>query len=82
MRIIVVDKNAVLLNHMWLPTWLGENHQFKKNLEEKLRKDVEGKELTDEVLNEIHDKIIDFIVEQYPIPGLFDYLDGLKYVEL
>ena len=82
MRVVTVVGKAVELNYMWLPTWLGENLQFKRDLDSRFRAEVEGQELTEEVLNKIHDNIIDFIVEKYPIPGLFDYLDGLKFVEL
>lgn len=81
MRLVLADRNAVVLNYMWLPTWLGENLQFKKAVEEKFRDEVVGKELTEELLDELHDKLIEYIVETYPVPGLFDYLDGLKFVE-
>ena len=82
MRVVQVVGTAVELNYMWLPTWLGQNHQFQVELEKKLRSDVEGRPLTDEVLDDINTKVIDFVVKKYPITGLFDYLDGLKFVEI
>lgn len=82
MRVIIVSGKAVELNYMWLPTWLGENLQFKKDLETRFRSEVEGQGLTEVFLDDLHNKIIDYIVKKYPIPGLFDYLDGIKFVEI
>jgi hypothetical protein len=83
MRVIhLIDGNTVELNYMWLPTWIGQNAQFKKQLEGALREKIEGMDLTDENLDKIHDMVVEYIVANYQIPGLFEYIDGLKFVEL
>jgi len=82
MRVVTVVGKSVELNYLWLPTWLGENIAFKNALDKRLRDQVVGKPLTEETLNELHNKILAFIVEMYPLEGLFDYLDGLKFVKV
>jgi hypothetical protein len=67
---------------MWLPTWIGQNHQLKVELEKELRHLVVDQPATEETLDTLHDAVIDYLVKKYPIDGLFDYLDGLKYVEI
>jgi len=80
MRLIHVVDKAVELNFMWLPTWLGQNAKFKQQLERDLAPQIQGMEMTEPNLDKIHDMVLDYIVEKFPIPGLFDYLDGLKFV--
>jgi len=80
MRLIHVADKAVELNFMWLPTWLGQNAKFKQQLEKDLAPKIRGMEMTEPNLDKIHDMVLDYIVEKFPIPGLFDYLDGLKFV--
>jgi hypothetical protein len=82
MRFILQADRSVELNYMWLPTWLGHNHSFKKDLEQKLGPKLVGRELTEEVLDEANQMVIDYICEANSIPGLRDYLDGIKFVEL
>lgn len=80
MRLIHVVGQTVELNYIWLPTWIGQNAKLLKEMEESLRPQIVGWELTEENLNKIHDMVLDYLVEKFPIPGLFDYLDGLKFV--
>jgi hypothetical protein len=81
MRLVhVVDGKIVELNYMWLPTWIGQNAKLKKEMEEHIGPKIVGWELTEQNLDKIHDMVLDYIVEKFPIPGLFDYLDGLKFV--
>ena len=82
MRLVtVVNGKSVELNFMWLPTWLGQNTRFKQQLELDLAPKIRGLELTEENLDKVHAMVLDYIVEKHPsIPGLFDYLDGLKFV--
>jgi hypothetical protein len=82
MRLVhVADGRTVELNYMWLPTWIGQNHNLKKEMEEYLRPKIVGRELTEQTLDEVHFMVIDFITQKFPVPGLFDYLDGLKFVQ-
>jgi len=81
MRLITVSGKVVELNYMWLPTFVGQNAAFKKKLEEDLRDQIEGLELTAVNLDNIHTLVLHYICEAFPLPGLFDYLDGLKFVQ-
>jgi hypothetical protein len=80
MRLVHVVDKSVELNYMWLPTWLGQNTRFKQQLEKDLAPKIQGMELTEKNLDEISDMVLEYIVEKHPISGLFDYLDGLKFV--
>lgn len=83
MRLVAVSGRVVELNYMWLPTWLGQNAQFKLQLEGDLRTKIEGLELTEDNLDKIDTMVLNYIVEKCPhVGGLFDYLDGLKFVNL
>lgn len=77
-----IGNGVVELNYMWLPTWIGQNTALKAELEKKLKEDVVGRGVTEELLDDLHDAVINYLTEKYPIEGLFDYLDGLKFVEL
>lgn len=81
MRFIQVEEGGVAtLNYMWLPTWLGMNAAFKRELERDFSPKVVG--CSTEKLDELNDLLIDYIVEKYPsVTGLRDYLDGLKFVQ-
>jgi hypothetical protein len=57
------------------------NASLKKELEERLAPKIEGMDLTPDSLDEVHGMVVDFLVEKFPIKGLEDYLDALKYVE-
>ena len=83
MRLVAVNGRIVELNYMWLPTWIGQNAQFKQQLEADLRSQIEGLELTVDNLDKIDTMVLNYIIMKFPhINGLFDYLDGLKFVEL
>lgn len=82
MRVICNPEPGVIqLNFMWLPTFLGMNTIFKKEIEAKIAPKLVGKPMTDEVLDAAHEEIIGLILEKYPLPGLSDYLDALKFID-
>jgi len=60
---------------------MGIDAAMKKALEEHMRPLVEGKPLTAETLDDAHHAVLDFLEEQYSIPGLRDYIDAMKFVE-
>lgn len=81
MRFIVrTGKGRVELNYMWLPTWIGMNSSLVAELEKEISPKVQGKALTPEVLDQANAEIIEFLVEKCPLPGLSDYLDGIKFI--
>lgn len=65
---------------MWLPTFIGLDTRLMQHLEEKLKPELEGKELTEDTLKYAHERAMDIICEHHPIPGLRDYLDAVKFV--
>ena len=82
MRLVVSPEPGIVeLAYTWLPTWIGINTALKQKLEDKLQEEAVGKPMTEETMQELHDKVMDFFVEEFPeIIGLRDYLDGLKFV--
>jgi hypothetical protein len=83
MKVIVrTAPGAVGLNYMWLPTFVGMNTALVREIEEHVAPFLVGKELTDEVLDVAGDAAIDFLAKKFPsVSGIFEYLEGLKYVE-
>lgn len=68
------------LNWTWLPTWIGMNGALKKEIEDALKSKLEGQPMDEELANQM---VMDFLVVRFPkVLGLYDYLDGLKYIEL
>jgi hypothetical protein len=67
---------------MWLPSFIGHDTGLKKEIEKMLAKELEGKGMTDDVLDMAHNRVLDIICERYKaVVGLRDYLDSLKFVE-
>jgi hypothetical protein len=83
MRLVqLTAPGRVEVNFMWLPTWLGMNKEVKELIEKELATMV-GKEATDELLDETHEKLLTLLEQRYDkIHGLRDYLDGIKFVQL
>jgi hypothetical protein len=85
MRLVVITETkpfTVSFNFMWAPTFIGLDNSLKKELEERIGPELVGKEVSDKVLDEAHDKIVAFIVEKYSaIEGLRDYLDAIKFIQ-
>jgi hypothetical protein len=82
-RLITYDfEHGVLeLNYMWLPTFLGQNSGLKKYIEEMISPEVVGKTVTTQLMDDVNTRVIDIICEKYPLNGLRDYLDGIKFVD-
>ena len=84
MRLVVATEPGVLeLNWLWLPTWMGHNSELRKNMEQRLTQSIVGRPMTDDVLDSVHQLVIDYLCEAFPeIKGLRDYLDALKFVRV
>lgn len=78
--VIKSGKNSLEINWSWLPTWMGMNTALMNELDSLIRPHIVGKPMNQDTLDTAHDLVLDFLVEKYKIPGLYDYLDGLKYV--
>lgn len=79
--VYVAGPGKVALNFMWLPTFIGMDNRLKEELEQKLAPIFVGKPMTEETLDEAHDRVVELILEKHSRPGLRDYLDALKFVE-
>lgn len=81
MHAVVMTLPGVLeLNYSWLPTWIGMNSALKREIEEVLRSEFEGKPVD---LARAHQTVVSFLTTKFPaIVGLEDFLDGLKFVEV
>lgn len=76
------EPGVVEVNWMWLPTFIGLNKELMARAEAEIGPKLLGRDLTDEVLDEAHELVVDFLVESCPgIEGLREFLDGLKYVQ-
>jgi hypothetical protein len=83
MRLVLLTSPGVLeLNYMWLPTWLGMNAATKAAVESELKSKVAGLPATEDNLDTINDALLELLTERFPIAGLRDYLDGLKFVRV
>lgn len=69
------------VNYMWLPTWIGMNQGLIREIEAHLSPLVVGKALTEETLDEVNQAALSYLVSRFPQAGLYDYLDGLKFVD-
>lgn len=78
--IIATGPGVVELNYMWLPTFLGLDTGLKQYLEEMLAPELLGKELSEDLLDAMNERVMDLICEKYPLEGLRDYLDSIKFV--
>lgn len=78
----LVDEGVLELNYMWLPTWIGQNSTLKKEIEVVLKGKILGRPATEEVLDEAAALVVSYLSNKYQIEGLFDYLDGLKFVQI
>jgi len=69
------------LNFMWLPTWVGMNTQLIKEIESAISVEIVGKPLDEGTLDAAHYAVLEFLGNKFPhIKGMFDYLDGVKFV--
>lgn len=67
---------------MWLPTFVGMNSALVSEVDAQLSQLYVGKALTEELLEESSQRVVRILTEKFPsLKGLFDYLDGIKYVE-
>lgn len=72
----------LILNYMWLPTFIGVDVNAKRKLEERVAPTLLGRAFTEELLQEAHELVVQELVLMYPaLQGLRDYLDAMKFVQ-
>lgn len=80
MRLITRTRDRELeLNWMFLPTFMGMNLQLKREVEAELAR-YRGRTVTEDLLNEMHEFVLQYLLEKYPLNGLEAYLRALENV--
>jgi len=84
MKLVVAEERGVLsLAYTWLPTWIGMNNTFNKEMERVLSEKLVGLPMDEAGLEKANKLVLDYICEKNPgVKGLYEYLDALKYVSL
>jgi len=68
---------------MWLPAWIGLNPVVMKELGDALKQKVEGKELSEDVLDEVHGMVVEWLAGRFAaVKGLKEHLDHLSEVDI
>lgn len=82
MKLVVpVGPSSLEVAYVWLPAWLAMNHEMCGSLDAELSRVFVGKELTEELIDEAHEFVLDFFAKRFEsITGLRDYLDGVKFI--
>lgn len=69
---------------MWLPHFLAADRELHKHVDRKMTESFKGTMLDEDNpthhLEQIHQKVIDLILEKYQIPGLRRFLEGYTYL--
>lgn len=69
------------LNYMWLPTFIGMNASLVAEIDAAVGEACMGLALDEKTLDIAESAAHQFLQQRFPnVPGLFDYLDGLKFV--
>lgn len=84
MRVIQQNKDhptVLEIAWMWLPTFIGQNSSVLSELDHVLAaKFPPPVEATEEKLDEMNEFVIDWIDTRFNIPGLGEYVRGIKHV--
>lgn len=66
---------------MWLPTFIGQNTALLHELDSVLRTQFPPPlEANADVLDQIHDYVIEWVCSRIKIPGLEKYLQAIRFV--
>ena len=76
---------------MWLPHFLAADSELHKHVDREMTGEFKGTMLEGDVMNmyppsmtpileKMHQKVIDLILEKYPIHGLRRFLEGYTYL--
>jgi hypothetical protein len=81
--VVYVGEGVVEVNWLWLPSCIGINTVIQREIESSLAKSVQGMELTEKSLDDIHTMVVTFLCQRFShIEGLNLYLDALKFVTI
>lgn len=70
----------------WLPYFLASDRALHKYVDQKMTEEFRGTVVQEEadrqrLLEQMHHKVIELILEKHPIPGLRKFLSGYTYLE-
>lgn len=74
------DPTRVMVNNMWLPTFVGFNQALLQELEQNLESTFAGRDLNEACLQDMHEFVIDSLCKRFPYEGLRAYLNGIDAV--
>lgn len=77
------DQKTVAVRWSWLPTWIGMNVELMQELDAHLGERFVGMKMDERTLDAMHAEVLSFLTRKFDaegMTGLFDYLDGIKYV--
>ena len=75
------NPNAVELNFMWLPTFIGQNPLVLRELRTEMERTFLKQQLTDDTLWEMHYTVIAWLESKFPFEGLGRYLKAIEEVK-
>jgi hypothetical protein len=76
------ESGKLELNWMWLPTCVGMNPAFVKDLDTRLRDLAVGRALTEELHDQMDATVIEAVCSYFPgVQGIDEYLNGLRHVK-
>lgn len=82
MRFVTFDDGLLEIRFMWLPVFIGQSVHVLKELEIAGRAKFQGVEVTDSVLDEIHQWVVEWLCRRFQIEGLREYLQGICHVRM
>ena len=83
MKVVHLDETtgAVVLNYMFLPTFIGQNPVVQKELKTEMSKLFAGKSATPALMSEIHNWVIQWLQGKFQITGLVEYLQAIENIQ-
>ena len=83
MRVVHFEEatKTVVLNFMFLPTFIGQNPIVQKELKVELERLFAGKPATPALMDEIHHWVITWLKNKFQITGLENYLQAIEEVQ-
>lgn len=75
-------KGRLEVKWTWMPYFLASDTELIRSVDGSLTEKFKGKELTQELMEGVHEEVLDLISEKYPIQGLKSYLRGIEVVSL
>lgn len=68
----------------WMPYFLASDRDLIRRVDKEMTKELRTAARLDlseeDFLRRMHNKVLDLVVEAYPVPGLRRYLEGLEEV--